>query len=161
MLTPGVRVQVPPRAPKRNPRKHRVPGAFSCFHGFFEIAYDPVISYGLLLLNCSYNVLTDLVKIMAPILVEIRTFLYLIVIKNAAGAADHSSICRSFSAMLGLNQSPSPPQQCTRSKDQDTTEDCEEPCAGAAGSGELITRIIHDTIVHGHCFRVFINTAVC
>ena len=35
-----------------------------------------------------------------------------------------------------LNQSPSPPQQYSRSKDQDTAEDCEEPCAGAAGVRE-------------------------
>ena len=35
-----------------------------------------------------------------------------------------------------LNQSPSPPQQYSRSKDQDTAEDCEEPCAGTTCVGE-------------------------
>ena len=40
-----------------------------------------------------------------------------------------------FSVNLVLNQSTSSPQQYSRSKDQDTAEDHEEPCAGAAGSG--------------------------
>ena len=38
-----------------------------------------------------------------------------------------------FSVNLVLNQSPSPPQQYARSKDQDAAEDREKPCAGAAG----------------------------
>ena len=41
-----------------------------------------------------------------------------------------------FSVNLVLNQSPSPPQQYSRSKDQDAAEDREEPCAGAAGVRE-------------------------
>ena len=41
-----------------------------------------------------------------------------------------------FSKNLVLNESPSPPQQYTRSKDQDAAEDREEPCAGAAGGWE-------------------------
>ena len=35
--------------------------------------------------------------------------------------------------MSVLNQSPSPTQQYSRSKDQDAAKDREEPCAGAAG----------------------------
>ena len=44
-----------------------------------------------------------------------------------------------FSVNLMLNQSPSPPQQYARSKDQDAAEDCEEPCAGAAGGRKFVT----------------------
>jgi hypothetical protein len=49
-----------------------------------------------------------------------------------------------FSVNLVLNQSPSPPQQYSRSKDQDTAEDCEEPSAGAAGVGESDARFVAD-----------------
>ena len=41
-----------------------------------------------------------------------------------------------FSVNLVLNQFQSPPQQCSRSKDQDAAEDREEPCAGATGGGK-------------------------
>ena len=43
-----------------------------------------------------------------------------------------------FSINLVLNHSPSPPQQYTRSKDQDAAEDREEPCAGAAGGWKFV-----------------------
>ena len=43
-----------------------------------------------------------------------------------------------FSVNLVLNCSPSPPHQYARSKDQDTAEDREEPCAGAACAGKFV-----------------------
>ena len=38
-----------------------------------------------------------------------------------------------FSKNLVLNQSPSPPQQYSRSKDQESAGDCKEACTGTAG----------------------------
>jgi hypothetical protein len=43
--------------------------------------------------------------------------------------------CDFFFIALLLNQSPSPPQQYSRSKDQDAAEDREDPCTGATGGG--------------------------
>ena len=43
-----------------------------------------------------------------------------------------------------LNQSPFSPQQYACSKDQDAAEDCEKPCAGAAGRRKFITGIIRN-----------------
>ena len=49
-----------------------------------------------------------------------------------------------FSVNLVLNQSPSPPQQYTRSKDQDAAEDREEPCSRATGGRKGCARGIAD-----------------
>ena len=48
-----------------------------------------------------------------------------------------------FSVILVLNQSPSPPQQNSHSKDQDTAEDREEPCARAAISDSTSPSLTH------------------
>ena len=53
-----------------------------------------------------------------------------------------SMIRTAFSALL--NESPSPPQQGSRSKDQDAAEDREEAGAGAAGGGQLVAGIVSD-----------------
>ena len=49
-----------------------------------------------------------------------------------------------FSVNLVLNQSPSPPQQYSRSKDQDAAENREEPCTGAAGGRQLVAGVVDD-----------------
>ena len=46
-----------------------------------------------------------------------------------------------FSVNLMLNQSPSPPQQYSRSKDQDGAKDREEPCTGAAGGWKFVASL--------------------
>ena len=51
-----------------------------------------------------------------------------------------------FSVNLMLNQSPSPPQQYSRSKDQDGAEYRVEPCTGAAGGRKLGAGVVDEDL---------------
>ena len=52
-----------------------------------------------------------------------------------------------------LKRSPPPPQQYARSKDQDAAENCEEPCAGAAGGRKGSAGGVANRYRYGTCIE--------